>query len=216
IGPMLENESFTVLNIRPSFDDNQIVWDRLILNEHLKRSGFDSDWKELNPSECIITDSLPYAPYGYGIGENDKFLLTDLNDSDLKYYLGIEPWAIHPAERILDTYVKPRLQFPRYVIYLETERKVRLLIGNNTIQVWRGKKLEFIRIVNEESDAPEEPYEKFKVNKIRYENASANDSEKSKLKNTISKYSSKTLKKNEKERPLHSWQVPLKDILPDI
>ncbi|CAG8729064.1 6704_t:CDS:2 [Dentiscutata erythropus] len=325
IGPMLENESFKVLNIRPSFDDDQIVWDRLVLNEHLKRSGFDSDWKELNPSECIITDSLPYAPYAYGINENDKQLLTDLNDSDLKYYLGIEPWAIHPAERILDTYVKPRLQFPRYVIYLDVEKQARLLIGNNSVQVWRGKKLEFIRIVNYEPDAPEEPYEKFKVNKIRYgiqkfdlsinlegktiqikiehendiiqivknaikalkyldsqnksvnitisdkltkfkeivqqtrniiirfitlypnlwrlidfrcklmtefinirdfslithilfnkENASANDSEKSKLKNTISKYSSKTLNKNEKERPLHSWQVPLKEILLDI
>ncbi|CAG8823359.1 18917_t:CDS:1, partial [Gigaspora rosea] len=74
IGP-IENESFMILNIRPSFDaydDKQIVLERLILNEHLKRSDLDSDWKELNPSECIINDSLPFAPYGYGINENDK------------------------------------------------------------------------------------------------------------------------------------------------
>lgn len=320
IGP-IENESFMILNIRPSFDssdDKQITWERLILNEHLKRSDLDSeDWKELNPSECIINDSLPFAPYGYCINENDKVKLTDLEESDLKHYLGIEPWAIHPAEAVLDTYVKQRHQFPRYVIYLDEEKQTRLLIGNNTIQVWRDEKLEFIRIVNVDPDTPEEPYEKFDVTKIRYgkqkldllisldgkniqikieyeddiiqivrdaistliylnsqnksiniaasdkrtkfneivlqtrniitrfitlypnnwrlidfhdkimtkfinirdfslitrilfkkENTSTDDSEKSKLK-------TKSLNKIEKERPLHSWQVPLQDILPD-
>ncbi|CAG8594000.1 69_t:CDS:2, partial [Gigaspora rosea] len=147
------------------------------------------------------------------------------------------PWAIHPAETVLDTYVKQRHQFPRYVIYLDEEKQTRLLIGNNTIQVWRDEKLEFIRIVNNNPNIPEEPYEKFDVTKIRYGKQkldllislegkniqikieheddiiqivmnAINDSEKSKLK-------TKLLNKIEKERPLHSWQVPLQDILPD-
>ncbi|CAG8573988.1 18465_t:CDS:2, partial [Dentiscutata erythropus] len=33
---------------------------------------------------------------------------------------------------------------------------------------WRYKTLEFIRVINDNPDTPEEPHEKFKVNKIRY------------------------------------------------
>ncbi|RIB18834.1 hypothetical protein C2G38_2084702 [Gigaspora rosea] len=99
INPITENEPFTILNIKPYFNDNQILWDKLNLSEHLKKSGTDPNWIELNPSEHIITDSIPYA---YGITENneiDKVLLTELDDRKIKYYLGIEPWAVHPIEK---------------------------------------------------------------------------------------------------------------------
>ncbi|CAG8491569.1 18189_t:CDS:2 [Cetraspora pellucida] len=171
IGPRLEksenlgNKYFTILNIRPFFDDdeNQIAWDKLVLSDHLTRSGLDSDWKELTPSDSNITNARPNA---YGIDENVSLL--DLEESELKYYQGVEPWAIHPAEKIIDTYIKVRPSFPRHVIYLDKDKKIRLLIGNNTIQIWRGKKLEFIRIVNDNPDEPEEPHEKFKIIKIKY------------------------------------------------
>ncbi|CAG8823449.1 17140_t:CDS:1, partial [Dentiscutata erythropus] len=123
IDPISENDPFLILTIRPSFhDDKQVVWDKLELSEHLKRKGLDPNWYELDPKESIITDTMPHA---YGIGfENSKFVLTDLENEHkrIKFYLGIEPWAVHPAEKILDTYVKQRLQFPRYVIYLEKNR----------------------------------------------------------------------------------------------
>ncbi|CAG8816389.1 3413_t:CDS:2, partial [Gigaspora rosea] len=38
IDPISENEPFTILNIRSYFNDNQIVWDKLDLSEHLKKS----------------------------------------------------------------------------------------------------------------------------------------------------------------------------------
>ncbi|CAG8521019.1 16050_t:CDS:2 [Dentiscutata erythropus] len=129
IEPILENEPFIILNIRPFFDINQIVWDKLNLNKHLKESGLNSDWKELDPSKLNMIIMI------------EKKLITD---------------------------GKQRLQFPRYVIYLDVEKQTRLLIGYNSIQVWRGKKLEFIRIVNDDPKAPEEPHEKFQVTKIRY------------------------------------------------
>ncbi|CAG8826939.1 27971_t:CDS:2, partial [Gigaspora margarita] len=159
IDPISENEPFMIFSIRPFFDKNQIVWDTLDLKEHLERSGLDQNWIKLDPSKHIITNSAPNA---YSIGENNKInkvLLTDLVETNPKYYLEIEPWAIHPAEKILDSYVKQRLQFPRYIIYL---------IGYNTIQVWHKERLEFIHIVNDNPDAPEDPYRKFKVIEIRY------------------------------------------------
>ncbi|CAG8827939.1 9671_t:CDS:2, partial [Gigaspora margarita] len=150
IDPISENKPFTILSIRPFFDENQIVWDSLDLKEHLERS----------------------APNAYGIGENneiDKVLLTDLVETNPQYYLGIEPWTVHPAEKkIPDTYIKQRLQFPRYIIYLDTNQKTRLLIGYNTIQVWHEKRLEFIHVINDDPETPEEPHEKFKVIGIRY------------------------------------------------
>ncbi|CAG8800400.1 5580_t:CDS:2 [Gigaspora margarita] len=91
IDPISENEPFTILNIRSYFNDNQIVWDKLDLTEHLKKSGLDPNWIQLNPSEYILTDSMPYA---YGINDNneiDKVLLTDLVQTNPRYYLGIEP-----------------------------------------------------------------------------------------------------------------------------
>ncbi|KAF0524711.1 myb-like transcription factor [Gigaspora margarita] len=169
IDPISENKPFTILSIRPFFDENQIVWDAFDLKEHLERSVLDQNWIKLDPSKHIITDSAPNA---YGIGENneiDKVLLTDLIEANPKYYLGIEPWTVHPAEKISDTYIKQRLQFPRYIIYLDTKQKTRLLIGYNTIQVWHEKRLEFIHVVNDDPETPEEPHEKFKVIEIRYE-----------------------------------------------
>ncbi|CAG8593190.1 30217_t:CDS:2, partial [Racocetra persica] len=152
-----ENKYFTILNIRPFFDENQIVWDKLVLSEHLTRSGLDSDWRELTPSESNITNAKPNA---YGIEEDVSLL--DLEESELKYYYGTEPWVVHPAEKI------KRPSFSRHVIYLDKEKNIRLLIGYNTIQIWRGKKLEFIHIVNDDPDEPEEPHEKFKIIKIKY------------------------------------------------
>ncbi|CAG8516674.1 33587_t:CDS:2, partial [Racocetra persica] len=304
-----ENKYFTILNIRPFFDENQIAWDKLVLSEHLTRSGLDSNWKELILSNCEsnITNARPNA---YAIEEDVSLL--DLEESELKYYHGTEPWAVHPAEKIIDTNFKVRPSFSRHVIYLDKEKNIRLLIGNNTIQVWRGKKLEFIQIVNDDPDEPEKPHEKFKIIKIKYgvekvdlliskegkniqikieheddiiyivrsaidalvyldtqsnsinlavggkriiyndivqqtrniitsnRNESANDSEKcisrilsvisksdnesnskndiktelKKVKNIIVKHSL-SHKKIEQERPLHSWQVPLKEIFPD-
>ncbi|CAG8650720.1 10539_t:CDS:2, partial [Racocetra fulgida] len=225
----LENKYFTILNIRPFFDEeNQIAWDKLVLSEHLTRSGPDSGWRELTPSESNITSAKPNA---YGIEE--EFSLLDLEESELKYYYGTEPWAVHPAEKIIDTYIKVPPSFSRHVIYLDKEKTIRLLIGNNTIQVWRGKKLEFIHIVNDNPEEPEEPHENNR-------NESTNDSEKcitrilsvistsdnesnsendiktklKKVKNIIVKHSL-SHKKIEQERPLHSWQVPLKEIFPD-
>ncbi|RIB20213.1 hypothetical protein C2G38_1214004 [Gigaspora rosea] len=168
IDPISENEPFTILNIRSYFNDNQIVWDKLDLSEHLKKSGLDQNWIELNPSEHIITDSMPYA---YGISENNriyKVLLTDLDEKEINYYLEIEPWAVHPVENILDTDVKQRLQFPRYVIYLDKEKQISLLIGYNTIQIWHNNRLEFISVVNDDLETPEVPHERFKVIKLRY------------------------------------------------
>ncbi|CAG8615498.1 21574_t:CDS:2 [Cetraspora pellucida] len=161
----LENKYFTILNIRPFFDidENQIAWDKLVLSDHLTRSGLNPDWIELTPSDSNITNAKPNA---YGIDENVSLL--DLKESELKYYQGIEPWAVHPAEKIIDTYIKVRPSFPRHVIYLDKNKKIRLLIGNNTIQIWRGKMLEFIHIVNDNPEEPEEPHEKFKINKIKY------------------------------------------------
>ncbi|CAG8597192.1 3712_t:CDS:2, partial [Scutellospora calospora] len=46
-------------------------------------------------------------------------------------------------------------------------RQKKLLIGNNTIQVWDNKKLDFICIINKNPYEPELPYEKFQVTKIR-------------------------------------------------
>ncbi|CAG8443234.1 15332_t:CDS:2 [Gigaspora rosea] len=168
IDPISENKPFKILSIRPFFGEDQIVWDKFDLKEHLKRSGLDQNWIKLVPSEHIITDSAPNA---YGIGENNEFVevsLTNLVEANPKYYLGIEPWTVHPAESIVDIYIKQRLQFPRYAIYLDTKQKTRLLIGYNTIQVWYEKRLEFIHVVNDDPDAPGLPYEKFKVVEIRY------------------------------------------------
>ncbi|CAG8852299.1 12937_t:CDS:2, partial [Racocetra persica] len=83
-----ENKYFTILNIRPFFDENQIVWDKLVLSEHLTRSGLDSGWRELIPPESNITNVRPIA---YGIEE--EVSLLDLEESELKYYYGTEPWA---------------------------------------------------------------------------------------------------------------------------
>ncbi|CAG8559999.1 11358_t:CDS:2, partial [Scutellospora calospora] len=47
-------------------------------------------------------------------------------------------------------------------------RQKKLLIGNNTIQVWDEKKLDFICIINKNPNEPEEPHEKFQVIKIRH------------------------------------------------
>ncbi|KAF0550858.1 transient receptor potential cation channel subfamily a member 1-like isoform x1 [Gigaspora margarita] len=165
IDPISENESFIILCIEPYYIDYQIIWNKLDLSEHLERSGLDQNWIKLDPSEHIITD---LAPYAYGIDENNKFdkvQLTDLDEKTIKYYLGIEPWTLHPAEKILDNYVKQRFQFPRYVIYLDKEKQIRLLIGYSTIQVWHEKRLEFIYVVNND---PETPEEHFEVVEIRY------------------------------------------------
>ncbi|CAG8793404.1 16116_t:CDS:2, partial [Cetraspora pellucida] len=116
-------------------------WDKLVLSDHLTRSCLDSDWIELTPSDSNITNAKPYA---YGIDENVSLL-------DLK-----EP------------YIKEQLSYPRYVIYLDKDKKIRLLIGNNTIQAWCDEKLEFIHIVNDYPYEPEVPYEKFKIIKIKY------------------------------------------------
>ncbi|CAG8521829.1 26285_t:CDS:10 [Gigaspora margarita] len=48
------------------------------------------------------------------------------------------------------------------------EKQIRLLIGYNTIQVWHGKRLEFISVVNDDPETSEVPSEKFKVIKLRY------------------------------------------------
>ncbi|CAG8725862.1 6682_t:CDS:1, partial [Scutellospora calospora] len=143
IGPTLNPEqnseqdskcdSFMVLSIRPFFEDNdaQLIWDYLVMSDHLKKKGLkEDDWKDLTLEECEITDTKPHA---YGI-DNYSVDLSEKKGSELKEYLSKEPWAVHPAEKILDTYVKERLQFPRYVIYLDEERQKKLLIGNNTIQ----------------------------------------------------------------------------------
>ncbi|CAG8555398.1 18967_t:CDS:2, partial [Racocetra persica] len=265
IGPISENDSFIILNIRPYFEDDQIVWDNLILSEHLRRSDPDSGWKELDPSESIFTESEPHA---YDI-DGEVVLLSNLNDSELKYYQRIEPWA---AEKLKGSY-GVRSLYPRYVVYLDKKKQVRLFIGNNTIQVWSGKKLEFIRIVNDNSEEPEEPYEKFKIIKVKYgvrkfdlliskegkniqikieheddviyilrnaidtlvyldgqSNKSVNLATGNKQNllikyilfagNYVSPYDkfeklSSTRSKIVQKRPLHSWLVPLKDLLPD-
>ncbi|CAG8573658.1 20002_t:CDS:2 [Cetraspora pellucida] len=161
----LENKYFTILNIKPFFDidENQIAWDKLVLSDHLTRFGLDSDWIELTPSDSKITNVRPNA---YGIDENVSLL--DLKESELKYYQGVEPWAVHPAEKIIDPYSKMRPSFPRHVIYLDEDKKIRLLIGYNTIQAWCNEKLEFIHIVNDNPDEPEVPHEKFEIIKIKY------------------------------------------------
>ncbi|CAG8852667.1 30770_t:CDS:2, partial [Gigaspora margarita] len=91
IDPISENEPFSILYIKPNL---------MIIN------NLDPNWIELNPSEHIITNSMPYA---YGIRENNeinKELLTELDDKKIKYYLEIEPWAVHSAEKRFDNNVK--------------------------------------------------------------------------------------------------------------
>ncbi|KAF0441361.1 transient receptor potential cation channel subfamily a member 1-like isoform x1 [Gigaspora margarita] len=166
IDPISENEHFMILCMEPYFNDNQIVWDKLDLSDHLKKSGLDPNWIELDPFELnIITDSMHYA---YGINDNneiDKVLLTELDDRYIIDCLRKEPWTDHPIEKqLFEINVKQQLQFPRYVTYLDINKKTRLLIGYNTAQVWHDDRLEFISVINNEVS-----HQEYKVIRLRYE-----------------------------------------------
>ncbi|CAG8770374.1 5126_t:CDS:2, partial [Gigaspora rosea] len=99
---------------------------------------------KLNPSEHIITDSKPYA---YGINDNNE---------------------IYEQKQYLILMLNSDFYFQDMLSILIQNKKTRLLIGYNTIQVWHKKRLEFISVINDNPETPELPHEKFKVIKLRY------------------------------------------------